>query len=99
MERNAFLVYETRWRGEVKLYATDKLANCIAEGGRALVSIIERKILIISWVKTIVLGMLGIAYSLWAIYGSGNDTVFYGFLLLLCGVPMYAIMKWNRRKE
>lgn len=61
--------------------------------------LIERKIHINSWVKTIVLGMLGIAYSLWAIYGSGNDTVFYGFLLLLCGVPMYAIMKWNRRKE
>ena len=61
--------------------------------------LIERKIHVNSWVKTIVLGMLGIAYSLWAIYGSGNDTVFYGFLLLLCGVPMYAIMKWNQRKD
>jgi APA family basic amino acid/polyamine antiporter len=61
--------------------------------------LIERKIYINSWVKTIALGMLGIAYSLWAIYGSCNDTVFYGLLLLLCGVPMYAIMKWNRRNE
>lgn len=61
--------------------------------------IIERKIHINSWVKTITLGMLGIAYSLWAIYGSGNDTVFYGFLLLMCGVPMYAIMRWNQRKD
>jgi APA family basic amino acid/polyamine antiporter len=61
--------------------------------------IIEKKIHINSWFKTITLGMLGIAYSLWAIYGSGNDTVFYGFLLLMCGVPMYAIMKWNQRKD
>lgn len=61
--------------------------------------IIEKKIHINSWFKTITLGMLGIAYSLWAIYGSGNNTVFYGFLLLMCGVPMYAIMKWNQRKD
>lgn len=61
--------------------------------------IIEKKNHINSWFKTITLGMLGIAYSLWAIYGSGNNTVFYGFLLLMCGVPMYAIMKWNQRKD
>ena len=61
--------------------------------------IIEKKIHINSWFKTITLGMLGIAYSIWAIYGSGNDTVFYGFLLLMCGVPMYALMKWNQRKD
>jgi APA family basic amino acid/polyamine antiporter len=61
--------------------------------------LIEKKKYVNSWVKTMILGLLGIAYSLWAIYGSGNDTVFYGFLLLLCGVPMFAIMKWNRRNE
>jgi basic amino acid/polyamine antiporter, APA family len=61
--------------------------------------IIEKKIHINSWFKTITLGMLGIAYSLWAIYGSEANTVFYGFLLLMCGVPMYAIMKWNQRKD
>jgi APA family basic amino acid/polyamine antiporter len=61
--------------------------------------LIERKIHINNGIKTLALGILGISYSLWAIYGSGNDTVFYGLLLLLCGIPMYVIMKWNRRKD
>lgn len=61
--------------------------------------LIDRKIYINSLIKTVALGMLGIAYSLWAIYGSGNDTVFYGFLLLLVGLPFYVMMRWNRRNE
>jgi len=59
--------------------------------------IIEKKLHQNSWVKTFVLGGLGFAYSLWAIYGSGSDTVFYGLLLLLLGVPFYLLMKWNKR--
>jgi len=61
--------------------------------------LIERKIHINSWVKSIVLGMLGIAYSLWAIYGIGEQSVFYGFLLLLLGIPFYVVMKWNKRND
>ena len=61
--------------------------------------LIERKIHINSWVKTLVLGMLGIAYSLWALYGIGEQSVFYGFLLLLTGIPFYALMQWNKREK
>ena len=46
-----------------------------------------------------VLSILGFLYSFWAIYGSGSDIVFYGFLLLVAGVPFYIIMKWNQSKE
>jgi APA family basic amino acid/polyamine antiporter len=28
-------------------------------------------------------------YSVWAIYGSGAETVLYGFILLLLGIPVY----------
>ena len=61
--------------------------------------LIERKIHINSWVKTLALGMLGIAYSLWALYGIGEQSVFYGFLLLLTGIPFYALMQWNKREK
>jgi APA family basic amino acid/polyamine antiporter len=61
--------------------------------------LIERKMYINSWVKTFVLGGLGFAYSLWAIYGTGSDTVFYGFLLLLSGIPFYLLMQWNKRTK
>jgi hypothetical protein len=34
------------------------------------------------------------AYAVWMIYGAGQETVFYGFLLLLSGLPVYV---WLRR--
>lgn len=49
--------------------------------------------------KTIILGFLGFVYSLWAIYGSTADVVFYGFLLLLLGIPFYVLMQWNKYKR
>lgn len=36
-----------------------------------------------------VIAVLAFAYSLWAIVGAGRETVFWGFLLLLAGVPFY----------
>lgn len=57
--------------------------------------IVERKLNTKGWVGAMVLASLGFAYSLWAIYGSGSDTVFYGFLLLLLGIPVYIFMKWK----
>ena len=61
--------------------------------------VIEKKLHTKSWVKTFVLSTLGFSYSLWAIYGSGADTVYYGFLLLLLGIPVYIYMKWIKNKE
>ncbi len=44
-------------------------------------------------IKIAVLGSLGFAYSMWAIYGSGAETVFLGFLLVLAGVPIHVWIK------
>jgi APA family basic amino acid/polyamine antiporter len=33
-------------------------------------------------------------YSLWAVVGSGRDAVYWGFLLLLAGLPVYVWMTW-----
>ena len=49
--------------------------------------------------QTMLLSALGFAFAIWAIYGSGSDTVLYGFLLLLLGVPFYVLMKWNKTKD
>ncbi|WP_375690986.1 amino acid permease [Pseudooceanicola sp. LIPI14-2-Ac024] len=49
--------------------------------------------------KLIVLGSLGFVYSAWAIYGSGADTVFLGFLLLLAGVPIHVALKLRQAAE
>lgn len=39
---------------------------------------------------------LAFLFSLWAIAGLGRDTVYWGFLLLLAGVPVYV---WMRRSQ
>lgn len=61
--------------------------------------VIEKKLHTKSWIKTFILSALGFAYSLWAIYGSGYETVFYGFLLMLIGIPVYIYMKWIKKKQ
>lgn len=60
--------------------------------------ILDRKLQTNNFIKTFTLGGLGFAYSIWAIYGSPHDTVFYGFLLLMLGIPFFVVGKWKNRK-
>lgn len=42
-----------------------------------------------SWVS----GSLGFAFSMWAVVGSGEEVVFWGFLILMLGIPFYVWLK------
>jgi len=64
-----------------------------------IVVLIEKNLHFNNAIKTFSLGTLGATYSIWAIFGSGSDTVFYGFLLLLAGIPFYVLMQWNKREK
>jgi APA family basic amino acid/polyamine antiporter len=46
-----------------------------------------------NWISTLGLGGLAFAYSLWAIFGAGEEAVFWGFILLMAGIPLYVYMK------
>lgn len=48
--------------------------------------------------KVAVLGGLGFLYALWAIYGSGAQTVFLGFLLIMAGIPIHVWIKWRNSR-
>jgi basic amino acid/polyamine antiporter, APA family len=39
---------------------------------------------------------IAFAYTLWAIYGAGAEIVYFGFLLLMAGVPVFVAIKWSR---
>ncbi|MEZ5824974.1 MAG: amino acid permease [Geminicoccaceae bacterium] len=43
------------------------------------------------------LAALGFLYSIWTIYGAGQEIVFYGFLLTMAGTPIFVWLKWNNR--
>ncbi|MFI5137808.1 MAG: amino acid permease [Sphingobacteriales bacterium] len=51
------------------------------------------------WAPAVLIGALAFAYSLWAIAGSGQDTVYYGFLLLMAGIPFYVWALYKKRDK
>jgi APA family basic amino acid/polyamine antiporter len=51
------------------------------------------------WLPAVLIGTLAFAYSLWAIAGSGQDTVYYGFLLLMAGIPFYVWALYKKREK
>jgi APA family basic amino acid/polyamine antiporter len=46
-------------------------------------------------VARLVVAGVAFLYSIWAIVGAGRDAVFWGFLLLVLGLPVYAAMRWR----
>jgi len=45
------------------------------------------------FIKTAILSTLAFLYSFWAIAGLGEKTVYWGFLLLIIGIPVYVLSK------
>lgn len=43
-----------------------------------------------------IISIFAFIYSIWAIIGSGQETVYWGFVLLMCGIPIYVWMKWRQ---
>lgn len=60
--------------------------------------LVERKYRSDSRVSTVTIGLLSFLFSLWAIYGAGEETVYWGFLLLLSGIPLYVWMKYTNSR-
>ena len=69
------------------MYATTAAAEII------LLVKIDGKVNVWKFIKKSIIPLLGFAYAVWTIYGSGAETVMYGFLLILFGVPFYLYMK------
>lgn len=47
----------------------------------------------------IALGGIAFFFTVWAVYGAGEKAVFWGFLLLLSGIPLYIYMKWRQNQS
>ena len=51
------------------------------------------------WASAIIIGSLAFAYSLWAIAGSGQESVYWGFMLLMAGIPFYVWVLYKKRAD
>jgi APA family basic amino acid/polyamine antiporter len=43
----------------------------------------------------VVIACVAFVFSIWALYGSGAEAVFWGFLVLVAGIPIYTWRKWR----
>lgn len=50
-----------------------------------------------SYLSKVIIAAIGFIFSVWAIAGSGTDTVFWGFILLLVGIPFYVIIQIRKK--
>jgi APA family basic amino acid/polyamine antiporter len=57
------------------------------------------KILAKVWWTVILIGGGAFLYSIWGLFGAGETSVFYGFILMMAGIPLYVWIKWKNRTE
>ena len=86
---------------DIILLATWMTLIAYAYAAAAEVVLFFRERELFSWVKlgrdTFVAG-LAFAYSVWAIWGAGQEWLAKGFMLLLFGIPVYVFMKWRETR-
>ena len=49
-------------------------------------------------VRSAFIMFVGFGYALWALAGSGRDSVYWGFLLLMAGIPVYVMLTAHKEK-
>ncbi|MGL5381637.1 MAG: amino acid permease, partial [Clostridium sp.] len=49
----------------------------------------EKEVTLGIFIKKSILPLLAFVYTIWTIYGSGAETVMWGFILMLIGIPFY----------
>jgi APA family basic amino acid/polyamine antiporter len=49
--------------------------------------------------RLVSIGVLGFIYSIWALYGTGEQAIFWGFLVLMAGIPLYTWRQWRNRVQ
>jgi APA family basic amino acid/polyamine antiporter len=49
--------------------------------------------------KNLILAFLAFVFSIWIIIGCGQEVVFFGFILLVIGIPFYVLLKKNNTKS
>ena len=85
---------------DVVLLATWMTLIAYAYAAAAEVVLFVRERELFSWAKLTrdsVIAALAFAYSVWAIWGSGQEWLAKGFMLLLFGIPVFVWMKWRQR--
>lgn len=55
--------------------------------------VLQNKLWMKESISKMIIAMLSFIFSLWAVAGSGQESVYWGFIAILAGIPFYAWMK------
>jgi basic amino acid/polyamine antiporter, APA family len=58
---------------------------------------IQNKLKYDNWFSALALATLAFLYCMWAMVGSGETTIYWGFLMLMAGIPLYVWMMWKQQ--
>jgi APA family basic amino acid/polyamine antiporter len=86
---------------DVVLLATWMTLIAYAYAAAAELVLFFRERELFTWTKLArdsVIASLAFAYSVWAIWGSGEEWLAKGFMLLLFGIPVFVWMKWRQSR-
>ncbi|MCX2718933.1 amino acid permease [Lentiprolixibacter aurantiacus] len=61
--------------------------------------LLEKKLPSQPWLGIYGMGSLAFSYSLWALFGAGEESVFWGFIMLMIGIPFYVFVKWKNKDQ
>jgi APA family basic amino acid/polyamine antiporter len=87
---------------DVVLLATWMTLIAYAYAAAAEVVLLFKEPTLFAWTKLArdaVIASLAFAYSLWAIWGAGEEWLAKGFMLLLFGVPVFVWLRWRSEQE
>jgi APA family basic amino acid/polyamine antiporter len=93
--------FATRFN-DVVLLATWMTLIAYAYAAAAEIVLFFREPELFTWIRAgrdTIIAALAFAYSVWAIWGSGEEWLSKGFMLLLFGIPVFVGMKWLQRRE
>ncbi len=57
----------------------------------------EKKYLTGGWFPAIALSSFAFLFSMWVLAGAGQETVYWGFILLMSGVPFFVWIRWKNK--
>jgi APA family basic amino acid/polyamine antiporter len=87
---------------DVVLLATWMTLIAYAYAAAAEVVLFIRERELFTWAKLArdtLIASVAFAYSVWAIWGSGEEWLAKGFMLLLFGIPVFVWMKWRAKPK
>jgi APA family basic amino acid/polyamine antiporter len=84
------------------LFATLSFLPVYASTAAAEIALLAKRdhgLTVWKFIKCSIIPLLGLVYAAWTVYGSGAETVMWGFLMILLGVPfyLYRVLKNDRK--